>query len=277
MTDGNVDYVRLGYSNSEESEEIRRQEPASTSKGWCCFCWWMKAISFCLFVLVPAAWFLMWAGLFLLNKVLVPMLEWEMGTFSTPMLGLLLFISLAIFPALLLPSAPSMWITGMTFGYGYGFLLIMAATSLGMSLPYFIGSLFRHKIHRWLDKWPKKSAIIRLAGEGDWFHQFRAVALLRISPFPYIVFNYAVVATNVDYGPYIFGSLVGTAPEVFLTIYSGILIRNLADATHGHQFMSVQQIICDVLGFCTAIAATAAITIYAKRALKSLQIEDEPE
>lgn len=75
------------------------------------------------------------------------MLEWEMGTFSTPMLGLLLFVSLAIFPALLLPSAPSMWITGMTFGYGYGFLLIMAATSLGMSLPYFIGSLFHHKIH----------------------------------------------------------------------------------------------------------------------------------
>ncbi|KAJ8632266.1 hypothetical protein MRB53_025602 [Persea americana] len=277
MADGNGDYVRLGYSNNAESEEIRRQEPESTSKGWCCFCWWMKAISFCLFVLVPAAWFLMWAGLFLLNKALLPMLEWEMGTFSTPMLGLLLFISLAIFPALLLPSAPSMWITGMTFGYGYGFLLIMAATSLGMSLPYFIGSLFRHKIHRWLDKWPKKSAIIRLAGEGDWFHQFQAVALLRISPFPYIVFNYAVVATNVDYSPYILGSLVGTAPEVFLTIYSGILIRNLADATHGHQFISVQQIICDVLGFCTAIAATAAITIYAKRALKSLRIEDELE
>lgn len=70
MADGNGDYVRLGYSNNAESEEIRRQEPESTSKGWCCFCWWMKAISFCLFVLVPAAWFLMWAGLFLLNKVM---------------------------------------------------------------------------------------------------------------------------------------------------------------------------------------------------------------
>lgn len=80
-------------------------------------------------------------------QVLVPMLEWEVEAFSTPELGLLLFISLAIFPALLLPSAPSMWIAGMAFGYGYGFLLIMAATSLGMSLPYFIGSLFHHKIH----------------------------------------------------------------------------------------------------------------------------------
>ena len=74
-------------------------------------------------------------------------------------------------------------------------------------------------MQKWLDRWPEKSAIIRLAGEGNWLHQFRAVALLRISPFPYIIFNYAVVATNVNYGPYIFGSLVGTVPEVFLTIY----------------------------------------------------------
>ena len=45
------------------------------------------------------------------------------------------------------------------------------------------------------------------------------VASLKISSFPYIIFNYAVVATDVNYGPYIFGSLVGTVPEVFLTIY----------------------------------------------------------
>jgi len=74
-------------------------------------------------------------------------------------------------------------------------------------------------MQRWLEKWPKKAAIVRLSGEGDWFHQFRAVTLLRISPFPYIVFNYAAVATNVKYFPYICGSLVGTVPEIFLTIY----------------------------------------------------------
>lgn len=39
-----------------------------------------------------------------------------------------------------------MWVAGMTFGYGYGFLLIMSGVAIGVSLPFFIGSLFHHKI-----------------------------------------------------------------------------------------------------------------------------------
>lgn len=127
-----------------------------------------------------------------------------------------------------------MWIAGMTFGYGYGFLLIMAGASLGMSLPFFAGSLFSHRINRWLEKWPDKAALVRLAGEGDWFHQFRAVTLLRISPFPYIIFNYAVVATKIKYGPYIAGSMVGIVPETFLTIYRSGLPYILSLLPHNH-------------------------------------------
>lgn len=183
--------------------------------------------------------------------MVIPVLNWERTAFSPPILGLILFSSIAIFPTLLLPSSPSMWISGITFGYGYGFLLIMAGTSLGMSLPFLIGSLFRRRIHvrltsfvallppsfvlspfkslhscsrcsitqQCLEKWPKQAAIVRLAGEGDWFHQFQSVAVLRISPFPYIIFNYASVATNVRYWPYLLGSLAGIVPEIFITIY----------------------------------------------------------
>ncbi|XP_058085135.1 uncharacterized protein LOC131232716 isoform X2 [Magnolia sinica] len=216
--DGNGDYVNLICSNDRESEEFGMPLPQSPRKG-CPLWWWMKVVLSCLLLVVSAACFIIWGGPFLVHKVVAPILDWETTTFSTPVLGLLLFASMAIFPTLLIPSAPCMWIAGMTFGYGFGFLLIMAGTSLGMSLPYLSGSLFRRRIHRWLENWPQKAAIMRLAGEGNWFHQFRAVTLLRISPFPYIIFNYAVVATNIKYGPYIFGSLVGTVPEVFITIY----------------------------------------------------------
>ncbi|KAK1286867.1 hypothetical protein QJS10_CPB20g01563 [Acorus calamus] len=269
---GYGDYVRMGLS---EGAEPTVTEYWSVEKGRR-FCWWSKAVLLCLGLVVAGAAFVVWGGPLLIDKVVAPILEWEMTTFSTPVLGFILFASIAVFPALLLPSAPCMWIAGMTFGYGYGFLLIMAGMSLGMSLPYFIGSLFRHKIHRWLERWPKKAAIVRLAGEGNWFHQFRAVVLLRISPFPYLIFNYASVATNVKYSPYILGSLVGTIPETFLTIYSGILLRNLADASHGRGFLSVPQIIYDVLGFCTTLAATIAITAYARQALQKLHAEEQP-
>ena len=62
------------------------------------------------------------------------------------MLGLLLFASVALFPTILLPSSPSMWMAGLTFGYGKGFLLILSAASIGVTLPFLIGHLFLHKM-----------------------------------------------------------------------------------------------------------------------------------
>ncbi|XP_042506600.1 transmembrane protein 64-like [Macadamia integrifolia] len=273
MADGNGDYVRLGCLNDREVGDFggEPQCPRNVRFLW----WWVKVALFGICVLALAVVGIIWVLPIILNKEVIPVLNWEMHTFSTPVLVVVLFVSVALFPALLLPSTPSMWVAGMTFGYGFGFLLIMSGASVGVSLPYFIGSCFRHKIHRWLERWSKKAALIRLAGEGNWFHQFRAVTLLRISPFPYIIFNYAAVATNVKYGPYILGSLVGMVPEVFVAIYSGILIRTLAEASQEQRSLSAQQTIFNVLGFCLTVITTIIITVYAKRKLKELQEEED--
>ncbi|CAL9782597.1 unnamed protein product [Musa acuminata subsp. burmannicoides] len=268
----NGDYVRLGDGEPRRVAGVLPQCPYRRCNSvW----WWIRVVLLGVCLCAAAVPLIIFAGPLIIKKVVIPFLNWEMATFSRPVLGLLLFGCIALFPTMILPSSPCMWIAGMTFGYGYGFLLIMAGSSIGMSLPFFVGSFFRHNIHRWLEKWPKKAAIVKLAGEGDWFHQFRAVVLLRISPFPYIIFNYAAVATNVEYGPYISGSLVGTIHETFITIYSGRLLQSLADATNTGGFLSLEQIIYDVIGFCIAAAATAAITIYAKRTLQTLKVEDE--
>ncbi|CAD5196953.1 unnamed protein product [Musa acuminata subsp. malaccensis] len=268
----NGDYVRLGDGEPRGVAGVLPQCPYRRCNSvW----WWIRVVLLGVCLCAAAVPLIIFAGPLIIKKVVVPFLNWEMATFSRPVLGLLLFACIALFPTMILPSSPCMWIAGMTFGYGYGFLLIMAGSSIGMSLPFFVGSFFRHNIHRWLEKWPKKAAIVKLAGEGDWFHQFRAVVLLRISPFPYIIFNYAAVATNVEYGPYISGSLVGTIHETFITIYSGRLLQSLADATNTGGFLSLEQVIYDVIGFCIAAAATAAITIYAKKTLQTLQVEDE--
>lgn len=71
-----------------------------------------------------------------------------------------------------------------------------------------------------MDRYPKKASIIKLAGEGDRYDQFRAVTLLRISPFPYAVYNYCAVATDVKFVPYLSGTLVGMVPEIFVAIYT---------------------------------------------------------
>jgi len=49
----------------------------------------------------------------------------------------------------------------------------------------------------------------------------------------------------------------------------------LADATSRGGFLSAEQVFYDALGFGAALAATVAITTYAKKALQTLQAEEE--
>ncbi|XP_052210943.1 uncharacterized protein LOC127813881 isoform X2 [Diospyros lotus] len=215
----NGDYIKLREPEDCDTAGGDPQPPCFGG-GWCRLFRWAKIVALLILVGVLAAVFLIWVGPFFVDKEIIPIINWERGTFSTPVLAILIFASVALFPALLLPSTPSMWVAGMTFGYGFGFLLIIGAVAIGVSLPYLIGSLFYHKIQGWLKNYPTKASIIRLAGEGDSFNQFRAVTLIRISPFPYIIYNYCAVATNVKYGPYLLGSLVGMLPEIFVAIYT---------------------------------------------------------
>ncbi|KAJ1694773.1 hypothetical protein LUZ63_011471 [Rhynchospora breviuscula] len=275
IENGNGHYLRLPHCDETQCDLAQSELELQDQKRWNRIWWWVKAALACLFLVGAAAVLLLFGGPLVVNKVILPVIHWEEATFTRPVLAIVLFTCIALFPSVLLPSSPCMWIAGMTFGYGYGFLLITGAISIGMSLPFFIGSLFHQRLHIWLERWPKKAAIVRLAGEGDWFHQFRAVVLLRVSPFPYIIFNYASVATNVKYGPYFAGSMVGTLHETFITIYSGKLIYSLAEATNQGSFLTMDQIIYNVVGFTIAATSTAAITIYAKKALQHLQLEDE--
>ncbi|KAF7810240.1 transmembrane protein 64-like [Senna tora] len=194
-------YVKLRPEPRDSESEINglgEDEAAAAAamrlRRRCSVWYWVKLALFLACLGLLALVFLMWVGPLLMDKEVIPLLNWGESQFSTGELAVMIFASVALFPTLLLPSSPSMWVAGMTFGYGLGFLLIISAVSVGVSLPFFIGSIFHHKI--------------------------QVFALIRISPFPYILYNYCAVATNVKYGPYIMGSLIGVVPEIFVAIYT---------------------------------------------------------
>ncbi|XP_072982331.1 uncharacterized protein [Typha latifolia] len=231
------------------------------------FIWWMKILFGCFLLIIFAFIIVKWGIPLAFKKVIVPIMQWEATAFGRPVLALVLVASLAFFPVILFPSGPSMWLAGMIFGYGLGFVIIMVGTTIGMILPYLFGSLFRERIHAWMKKWPQQTAVIRLAGEGSWFQQFRVVALFRISPFPYTIFNYAVTATNMKFGPYICGSIAGMIPEAFLYIYSGRLIRTLADVQYGNYTMTPVEIVYNIVSLIVTVIMIVVFTVYARRAL----------
>ncbi|KAL2491059.1 SUPPRESSOR OF AUXIN RESISTANCE1 [Abeliophyllum distichum] len=268
------EYVRLVIPNELRISEPNTLESQAQGRKRSLI-WWIKAITWCSITIVFVLIFLKWGVPFLLEKILFPILKWEATAFGRPVLALVLVASLAFFPVFLIPSGPSMWLAGMIFGYGLGFVIIMVGTTIGMILPYLIGLLFRDRIHQWLKRWPQKAAMIRLAGEGSWFHQFKVVALFRISPFPYTIFNYAIVVTSMTFWPYLCGSVAGMIPEAFIYIYSGRLIRTLADVKYGNHQLTPVEIIYNVISFIIAIITTVAFTIYAKRTLKDLEASGE--
>lgn len=265
-----AEYVRLVISDDPGVAETDTSQTQAETK-YTSFIWWIKAILWCLITVLVLLIFVKWGVPFIFEKVLIPIMQWEATAFGRPVLALVLVASLALFPVLLIPSGPSMWLAGMIFGYGIGFVIIMVGTTIGMILPYSIGLLFHDRIHQWLMRWPQKAAMIRLAGEGSWFHQFKVVALFRISPFPYTIFNYAIVVTSMRFWPYLWGSIAGMVPEAFLYIYSGRLIKTFADVQYGNYHLTVVEIVYNVISLIVAIVTTVAFTIYTKRALSELQ------
>ncbi|KAK4270587.1 hypothetical protein QN277_019376 [Acacia crassicarpa] len=272
----NSEYVRLVISGEPRAIEAETLQPQAETRVKS-FLWWIKVFLWCLVIVILAIVLVKWGLPFVFEKILYPIMEWEATAFGRPVLALVLIASLALFPVLLIPSGPSMWLAGMIFGYGLGFVIIMVGTTIGMVLPYLIGLLFRDRIHQWLKRWPQNAALIRLVGEGSWFDQFRVVALFRISPFPYTIFNYAVVVTNMRFWPYLLGSISGMVPESFIYIYSGRLIRTLADAQYGKHRMTTVEIVYNIISFIIAVVTIVVFTVYAKRTLNELKMAQAAE
>ncbi|KAK7246068.1 hypothetical protein RIF29_40926 [Crotalaria pallida] len=273
---GNSEYVRLVISDEPGAVENEMLQPQAESR-LNSFWWWIKAFLWCFVIIVISLLLLKWGVPFVFEKIIYPMMEWEATAFGRPVLALVLVASLALFPVFFIPSGPSMWLAGMIFGYGLGFVIIMVGTTVGMVLPYLIGLLFRDRIHQWLKRWPRNAEMIRLAGEGSSFHQFQVVALFRISPFPYTIFNYAVVVTNMRFSPYLWGSIAGMVPEAFLYIYSGRLIKTFADAQNGKHRLTTVEIVYNIISFIIAVVTIVAFTVYAKRTLNELKMAEANE
>ncbi|KAK4794616.1 hypothetical protein SAY86_012610 [Trapa natans] len=269
-----TEYARLVISNESVvnvEADVSLSQGAERNKS---FIWWIKALTLFVVTAVVVLILLKWGVPFVFEKVLIPIMQWEATAFGRPVLAMVLVASLALFPVFLIPSGPSMWLAGMIFGYGWGFVIIMVGTTTGMVLPYFIGLLFRERIHQWLERWPRKAAMLRLAGEGSGFHQFRVVAIFRVSPFPYTIFNYAIVVTRLCFWPYLWGSIAGMVPEAFIYIYSGRLIRTFADVKYGNHHLTTVEIVYNIISLVIAVVTTVAFTIYAKRALNELEMKD---
>ncbi|KAI4303476.1 hypothetical protein MLD38_039099 [Melastoma candidum] len=277
MEGSNGDYVRLEQvedaGNCDVNNDARHTRGCSRKRWWL----WVLVVPLCVAVVIAGIHIFLLVAKFVIGEYIIPFLNWLSNAVDPKLLALMIFGSMSLFPIVLLPSSPSMWIAGIAFGYKIGFLIVLSGISMGVTLPYFIGSLFRERIHRYMEKNPEQASIIKLASEGDFFHQFKAVTLIRLSPFPYAILNYAFSVTDITYLPYFFGSLVGSIPDMLLSLYSGILLHTLADGTGKSLLLARYRVPYEVVGFLASLVITVTITMYAARTTKTKQKIKEPK
>ncbi|KAH6772615.1 hypothetical protein C2S52_004580 [Perilla frutescens var. hirtella] len=180
--------------------------------------WWAKTILWCSITVIILLIFVKWGLPFLVKKVLFPILQWESTAFGRPVLALVLVGSLALFPVFFIPSGPSMWLAGMIFGYGLGFIIIMVGTTIGMTLPFLVGLLFRDRIHQWLKRWPQKAAMIRLAGEGSCGRLIRTLADIKYG-------NHHLTPVEIIYNAISF--IIAIITIVVFTVYAKRKLKDL--------------------------------------------------
>ena len=115
---------------------------------------------------------------------------------------------------------------GVLFGVALGVALVSLAATLGACCAFLVGRfLARDWVESRLEAMPRFRALDRAVARRGWL----IVLLARLSVvIPYNLLNYALGLTNVRFEAYLFGTLVGMLPAIFLYVYLGSVAGSLA-------------------------------------------------
>ncbi len=161
---------------------------------------------------------------------------------------------------------------GLLFGVVKGSILVSIGSITGAALAFLVARyLARERIERKFGKNQKFAAIDSAIGKEGW----KIVFLLRLTPLlPFNVSNYLYGLTSVAFWPYVLASWVGMIPGTILYVYIGSLGKTAAEAASGGA--DTGKLALNAVAFLATIAVTVYVTKIARKALKDVQLEPEP-
>lgn len=185
-------------------------------------------------------------------------------------IGLLLFVGMyAISAVFLFPASVLTLGAGAAFGLVYGMVAVSLGSTLGAALAFLVGRYAaREKVRAKFADGEKFNAVDRAVAEKGW----KIVALLRLSPvFPYVALNYLLGLTGVKFQHFVLASWIGMLPGTLLYVYVGFAARTAVEEPDMLKRMYT------VIGLLVTLAVTIYVTRLARRAMKSVTPELEPQ
>ncbi len=169
---------------------------------------------------------------------------------------------------------PASWLqggAGFLYGPFYGPLFAwLVGTGIGV-LNFVLGrTLLRSWVEARMANHPRFQAIdSRIGQDGIWL-----VALLRLPPLsPHNPLSYALGLTQIRTRDYILGTLLGSLPAVAIWANVGASLEAIGALIDGSA--SSSQSYVSLVGLSLTLAATVAVTLYARKALNEALVTEE--
>jgi uncharacterized membrane protein YdjX (TVP38/TMEM64 family) len=141
------------------------------------------------------------------------------------MLFIALYVSTCIF---LLPGGLLTIGGGALFGVAAGGLYVLLGVNVGAALSFLVARrFFRPFAEKKLHSHPRLSRIAAGIENEGW----KAILLVRLCPlFPFRLTNYALGATNISLGDFMWGTFLGTLPSALTYVSLGALGGRISDS-----------------------------------------------
>ena len=163
---------------------------------------------------------------------------------------------------LMLPCLPLTILAGFTFGWFWGLVSVMLGTSLGAAFGFlFARYAARDFIARKLERNRRFKAVDAAIAKDGW----KVVALLRMCPVPFGLFNYLYGLTAIEFRHYLIATMVGMLPGNLLFVYLGAFGKRAVEGPHHPAEYALGAL---------ALAALITVTIVLRKiAQRSVQID----
>ena len=160
---------------------------------------------------------------------------------------------------------------GLLFGL-WGIPVVSAGGTIGATLSFIIG---RYLLRGKLERLAAGNATFQAIDQAVSGHGGQLVFLLRLSPMiPFSVSNYLYGLTDVQLGPYMLGTWLGTIPVICLEVYLGAAGK-VGLSGHHHPHSRLEYLFFGV-GLGATLAVTLVVTYIANRALKNARAAQSP-
>ncbi|KAF6251895.1 hypothetical protein COO60DRAFT_1628759 [Scenedesmus sp. NREL 46B-D3] len=243
--------------------------PTSTSQKVMCWCFWIAVVvaSGVLFAVIFPRF---------VERVVQPFIALLRRKLTPAQIGAVVFTAMVVLPFTLVISViPFVWVAGIVFEYWLALLIVMAGSTVAMSLQYWLARhIFHDRVERFLQRCPKRHALsvtlraVELAGP------WKVVALLRLGPFPYHWLNYVLgICPSIKYPVYIICSVIVELLPRGLQVFFGRSLETLADLLKG-KVSNPGVAVYNLLVLAIGILFVVLSVIYSKRMLRKLEAEE---